>query len=184
MGGPFTYLIMELVWALPVVALQWAVGRATLWAHRRTLLLGVLIPTAYLSLADAVAIERGIWALSPVLTTNVALLSLPLEETLFFCLTNTMVVQGLILPWAGEPLRARARRHEAAPRVRPSRRAPARAGPPLHGPRQAGFITAVQVARRSKRRWTRHRESDWAARTSAGVGFGAHIALNTADATR
>ncbi len=95
--GQYTYLIMELGWALPVVALQWVLGRETLLARWRILVLGVGIPTLYLSSADALAIRVGIWTLNPERTLNLWVGALPVEEAIFFCLTNTMVVQGLLL---------------------------------------------------------------------------------------
>ena len=97
----WTYLIFELGWALPVIVLQWVVGRDFLLARWRILLLGVAIPTLYLCAADAFAIRIGIWHLNPELTTNVWLGGLPLEEGVFFLLTNVMVVQGLLLVDAG-----------------------------------------------------------------------------------
>jgi lycopene cyclase domain-containing protein len=95
--GHFTYLVMELVWALPVIALQWALGHRVLRARFRVLALGVLIPTLYLSTADALAIRVGIWTLNPERTLGIWIGGLPIEEAVFFFLTNTMVVQGLIL---------------------------------------------------------------------------------------
>ncbi len=95
--GHWTYLVFELAWALPVIVGQWVVGRDRLLAHRRILLLGVAIPTLYLCAADAFAIRVGIWRLSPELTTNVWLGGLPLEEGVFFLLTNIMVVQGVLM---------------------------------------------------------------------------------------
>ena len=97
MMGHWTYLVFELAWALPVIVGQWAVGRDRLLAHRRLLLIGVAIPTLYLCAADAFAIRVGIWHLSPELTTNVWLGGLPLEEGVFFLLTNIMVVQGMLM---------------------------------------------------------------------------------------
>jgi len=110
MAGPLTYILMELVWALPVVLLQWTLGHCTLRSRWRVLVPAVALPTVYLSLADSLAIRRGIWTLNPDLTLNVAPLGIPVEEALFFLLTNIMVVQGLLLlREPGEPL-ARARR--------------------------------------------------------------------------
>lgn len=97
MTGPWTYLVFELAWALPVVVGQWIVGRERLLTQWRLLLLGVAIPTLYLCAADAFAIRVGIWRLSPELTTNVWIGALPLEEGVFFLLTNVMVVQGVLL---------------------------------------------------------------------------------------
>ncbi|WP_380674423.1 lycopene cyclase domain-containing protein [Salinigranum sp. GCM10025319] len=55
------YLGAILAWAGPVLALQWGFGWPVLWATRRTLTLGVAVPTLYFWLADWVAIELGIW---------------------------------------------------------------------------------------------------------------------------
>ena len=101
--GQWTYLIFELAWALPVIVGQWIVGRDRLLAHWRLLLLGVAIPTLYLCAADTFAIRVGIWHLSPELTTNVWIGALPLEEGVFFLLTNVMVVQGVLLFEGGRP---------------------------------------------------------------------------------
>jgi len=95
--GHWTYLIYELVWALPVIAGQWALAHRVFHANLRTLLLGIAIPTLYLGAADALAIRVGIWTLNPDLTLGVWLGGLPLEEGVFFLLTNVMVVQGIIM---------------------------------------------------------------------------------------
>jgi lycopene cyclase domain-containing protein len=97
MLGHLTYLIFELVWALPVLALQWVVGRGILWRRRETLVLALLIPTLYLSCADSVAIANGIWTLHADRIVGIRLGNLPLEEALFFLLTNAMVVQSILL---------------------------------------------------------------------------------------
>jgi len=91
------YLGAILAWAAPVLALQWAVGAPQLWARRRLVVLGTLVPTTYLCVADRVAIEYGIWTLSPRYTTGVEIAGLPVEEALFFVVTNLFVVQGLVL---------------------------------------------------------------------------------------
>lgn len=91
------YLGAILAWAAPVLALQWAVGAPQLLARRRLVGLGTLVPTAYLCVADRVAIEYGIWMLSERYTTGVEVAGLPVEEALFFLVTNLFVVQGLVL---------------------------------------------------------------------------------------
>lgn len=107
--GHLTYLGMELIWAVPVIALQWIIGHRTLRAHFRLVLLAVLLPTTYLSTADALAIRVGIWALNPELTLGIWIGGLPLEEAVFFLLTNAMVVQGLLLALNFEGLKLRPR---------------------------------------------------------------------------
>ncbi|MFB6217690.1 MAG: lycopene cyclase domain-containing protein [Halobacteriaceae archaeon] len=97
------YLGAILVWAAPVAALQWAVGGPHLWRVRRTLALAVAVPTAYLWLADRLAIGLGLWQFSPERTTGLAVLGLPVEEAVFFLMTNILVVQGvLLLYWVVE----------------------------------------------------------------------------------
>jgi len=91
------YLGAIVAWATPVLALQWAVGAPQLWARRRLVALGTLVPTTYLCVADRVAIEYGIWTLSGQYTTGVEIAGLPVEEALFFLVTNLFVVQGLVL---------------------------------------------------------------------------------------
>ncbi|SDY00996.1 lycopene cyclase domain-containing protein [Halobellus clavatus] len=91
------YLGATLAWAAPVIALQWAVGAPQLWARRRLVTVGTLVPTLYLCTVDRVAIELGIWVLSEQYTTGLYLLGLPVEEATFFLVTNLFVVQGLVL---------------------------------------------------------------------------------------
>ena len=95
--GQFTYLALLCGWALPVIFFQWAVGRDKLLKQRRVLVLGTLIPTVYLGLADVLAIRTGIWRFNPELTLDLWLGGLPLEEGAFFLLTNIMVVQGIMI---------------------------------------------------------------------------------------
>jgi lycopene cyclase domain-containing protein len=91
------YLRTLLIWATPVLALQWSVGWPVLATHRRTAALGVLVPTAYLCLVDRLAIAIGLWQFDPTATTGITLLGLPIEEALFFLLTSGFLVQGLVL---------------------------------------------------------------------------------------
>jgi lycopene cyclase domain-containing protein len=91
------YLGAILVWACPVAALQWAVGGPHLWRVRRTLVVAVAVPTAYLWLADRLAIGLGLWRFSAERTTGLELAGLPLEEAVFFLMTNVLVVQGVLL---------------------------------------------------------------------------------------
>ncbi|MFC6794291.1 lycopene cyclase domain-containing protein [Halobaculum halobium] len=91
------YLGAIAAWAAPVLALQWAVGAPQLWARRRLVALGTLVPALYLCLVDRIAIEYGIWVLSERYTTGVHVAGLPVEEAVFFLVTNLFVVQGLVL---------------------------------------------------------------------------------------
>ena len=104
-GGwqPGTYLALELAWALPPIALQWFFGGDILWRNRRLVLLALVSLTLYLSGADAIAIGAGTWSIDPAQSTGLLLGGiLPIEEFLFFGLTNTLVTFGLVLVWAAE----------------------------------------------------------------------------------
>jgi lycopene cyclase domain-containing protein len=92
-----TYLVYELAWALPVIAIQWAVAGRELWRCRRALTLTVLAATCYLAACDAFALGHGIWRVDPHRTLGIRLGPLPLEEFLFYLLTNIMAAQGFIL---------------------------------------------------------------------------------------
>ncbi len=91
------YLGLILVWASPILALQWLVGGAQLWVRKRLWLSATLVPTLYLWIADRIAIGQGIWSISEVYTTGLQLFGLPIEEATFFLMTNFLVVQGLLL---------------------------------------------------------------------------------------
>jgi lycopene cyclase domain-containing protein len=100
---PGTYLALELTWALPPIVLQLAFGADILWHHRRLVLLSLLPSTFYLCIADVLAIGAGTWTINPARSLNVYLGGgLPLEEIVFFTLTNTLVVFGMVLGLARE----------------------------------------------------------------------------------
>ena len=99
------YLGLILAWVGPVLAGQWAYGGHVLWRNRRIWLPGAAVPTIYLWLADRLALGSGIWGVSGELTTGLHLFGLPIEEAIFFAVTNLMVVQGLLLfLWVTERL--------------------------------------------------------------------------------
>lgn len=90
------YLGLILVWALPVLALQVALGGDQLWRRAPQIYLPVAFSTLYLWLGDAYAIGQGIWWIAPEYTLPWRLGGiLPLEEMLFFLISNLMVCQGL-----------------------------------------------------------------------------------------
>jgi lycopene cyclase domain-containing protein len=95
---PGTYLGLELAWALPPIALQLIVGADVLWRHRRRVAAAVLGLTLYLGAADFLAIGAGVWTIDPAQSLNFFLGGeLPVEELVFFLLTNTLVICGLTL---------------------------------------------------------------------------------------
>jgi lycopene cyclase domain-containing protein len=91
------YLGLILVWAAPVLAAQWYIAAPYAAALPRVFALAVTVPTLYLQVADRIAIGAGIWSISPRYTTGLHLAGLPIEEALFFLVTNLLVVQGVLL---------------------------------------------------------------------------------------
>ena len=91
------YLGAILAWSAPVLFIQWVVGLPQLWYQRRVVAVGVAAPTLYLWVVDRVAIATSIWHISARHTTGLDIAGLPVEEALFFAVTNLFVVQGLVL---------------------------------------------------------------------------------------
>ena len=103
LGGRWLYAGLILTWGAPPLALHWFYGGDTLWTLRRTAIPAFLLSTAYLWVADRIAIGAGIWSISTRYSTGWTLLGLPLEEALFFVVTNLLVIQALLLffRWTG-----------------------------------------------------------------------------------
>ena len=95
---PGNYLALELVWALPPIALQLAFGADILWRYRRLVLLVILSLALYLSATDAIAITLGTWTINPEKSLDLLIAGLlPIEEFLFFLLTTTLITFGIVL---------------------------------------------------------------------------------------
>jgi lycopene beta-cyclase len=95
--GHLTYLVLEVIWAAPVLLLQWAFGYRPLFRSARLVALAVLVPTLYLAVADGIAIHAGIWRLHPNRIIGINFAGLPIEEIIFFLATNLMIVQTVVL---------------------------------------------------------------------------------------
>ena len=96
MDERLTYFALLLGWALPPIVLQWVAGWKWLNQHRSVWFLGILIPTLWLVFADSTALEV-VWTIAPDKRTGLMLQNVPLEEAIFFLLTNTLVVQSFML---------------------------------------------------------------------------------------
>lgn len=95
------YLTLILSWALLPIILQFAFGADILWHYGRLLFWGIVPPTLYLGAADALAIRAGTWTISSEQTVGLKLGGiLPLEEFIFFLVTNILVVFGVTLVMA------------------------------------------------------------------------------------
>ena len=91
------YLLYELAWALPVIGVQWVVAGRELWRRRRVLALTVTLATLYLAACDAFALGHGIWRVDPRRVLGLHFGPLPLEEALFYLVTNIMAAQGFVM---------------------------------------------------------------------------------------
>ncbi|MFX0124998.1 MAG: lycopene cyclase domain-containing protein [Candidatus Hodarchaeota archaeon] len=92
------YLNLILIWALPPIMLQLLYGADILWEKKVPLVFFLLISTAYLSIIDALAISANIWTISLNTSTGILIGGiLPIEEMVFFLVTNVLIIFGLTL---------------------------------------------------------------------------------------
>lgn len=98
-AGTWAYLPFLLVWALPVLAVQWLVGARYLWRERGRWPWIVLGLGVYFTAADAIAIATGTWRFNARALVGPSLGPVPIEEVLFYLLTAAMVVQGFVVAW-------------------------------------------------------------------------------------
>ena len=95
-----TYAGLILVWASLPLAVQWGFGERVLRQGVKIWMPLWAIFTLYLCVADAYAISEGIWEITLATRSGIEIGNLPIEEALFFALTNLFVLQGLCL-WHG-----------------------------------------------------------------------------------
>ena len=94
---PGRYLTLILSWALLPIGLQLAYGADILLARWRLVLAASGLPTLYLWAVDLLAIGAGTWTIDPAQTTGLKLGALPIEEMIFFLLTNVLIGFGITL---------------------------------------------------------------------------------------
>jgi lycopene cyclase domain-containing protein len=91
-------LALELVWAGPIIVAQWLLGLDLMIRRWKVWLPGIAFPAVYLTFADTFGLGAHIWTVNPALSLRIILpFGVPLEELVFFLVTNTMLVQGLLL---------------------------------------------------------------------------------------
>ena len=100
---PLTYLSITLFWALPAIFPQLLYGADILWHYRKLVFFSILVPSAYLSLMDVFALSDTTWSISPEQTIGMLFFGiLPLEEVVFFFITNILITFGMTLLLAKE----------------------------------------------------------------------------------
>jgi lycopene cyclase domain-containing protein len=102
--GALTYLFLILIWAGPLILVQWLIGADILLKRWKVLIPGILVPTLYLTVVDSFPLHFSTWTINPTQSLNlfIPLLHVPVEEFVFFLATNTLIVQGLISLWMPE----------------------------------------------------------------------------------
>ncbi len=87
-----------LFWFLPLIILQWLVAWPILAPRWEILVVATVVIGGYLSWADWMAIQRGIWFFDHSQTTghNIAK-GMPWEEAAFFFLTSLLVAQSYLM---------------------------------------------------------------------------------------
>jgi len=94
----WTYLSIILFWALPPIIIQIIFGADILWHYRKLVFWSLFVPGLYLSLMDITALTDTTWSISPGQTTGILFFGiLPLEEVVFFFITNTLITFGMTL---------------------------------------------------------------------------------------
>jgi lycopene beta-cyclase len=91
------YLGLITAWCGPVLAGMTWLGYRHLWVDRRAVSLGIALPTLYLWAADRFALGDGIWDIATRYSLGFEPFGLPIEEAIFFLVTNVMVVLGLAM---------------------------------------------------------------------------------------
>lgn len=94
-GTPTFYLGSILWWVTPIIGLQWWIASSYIVKNWKKAVIAILLPSSYLCLVDHIALKEGVWIIQPNTSTGIMITnSLPLEEALFFFLTNVMIVLG------------------------------------------------------------------------------------------
>ncbi|KAG9875187.1 Lycopene beta-cyclase, partial [Aureobasidium melanogenum] len=96
--GAGTYMGLILVWAVPFLLLLWSLAyQFILGLPVTNTLVPIVVPTLYLWIIDTLALRRGTWVIESGTKLGTHLWpGLEIEEAVFFLLTNTLIVFGLV----------------------------------------------------------------------------------------
>ncbi|KAG9576841.1 Lycopene beta-cyclase, partial [Aureobasidium melanogenum] len=96
--GAGTYMGLILVWAVPFLLLLWSLAyQFILGLPITNTLVPIALPTLYLWIVDTLALRRGTWVIESGTKLGTHLWpGLEIEEAVFFLLTNTLIVFGLV----------------------------------------------------------------------------------------
>jgi len=95
--GSYNYLIHLFSWGGFFILVQFISGRKKILNNISLIILPSIIMTVYFSIADSISIGHGIWDFDPLQTTGIKLVNIPLEEILFFLVTNILITEAMVL---------------------------------------------------------------------------------------
>lgn len=82
-------------WSLLVIIVLWYITGAYIVQRYETFLLSVLMPSIYLCYVDVIALRARVWHINERTSLEIFMFDdLPLEEVIFFFITNIIVVMG------------------------------------------------------------------------------------------
>ena len=95
--GNWNYLFHLFSWSGFFVLIQLVFGWKKITENLKLIYVPTLIMTVYFSLADSVSIGNGIWTFDPAQTIGTKVGNVPLEEILFFLMTNLLITEAMVL---------------------------------------------------------------------------------------
>lgn len=109
--GSTDFFWLILIWGVPLIALQWLIGLDILIRHWKVWVLGIAVPTLYLTLAASIALGTPLWRVNLTQFTGslIPIVNVPIELVLLFLVVNMLIVQGLIFALNGRQIVARVR---------------------------------------------------------------------------
>jgi len=96
-GGQYTYFGLILVWAVPVMMLQWFVGGQVILHFWNETSMCIFALSTFLAATDQWAISNGIWEIQQKYSLPQLIHNLPFEELSFFFIASIMAVWGITL---------------------------------------------------------------------------------------
>lgn len=93
----FNYLFHLFSWGGFFILIQIIAGRKKIPKYISAIIIPSVIMTVYFSIADSISIGQGIWDFDSLQTTGIRIFNIPLEEILFFLVTNILITEAMIL---------------------------------------------------------------------------------------
>ncbi|MCC7207225.1 MAG: lycopene cyclase domain-containing protein [Anaerolineae bacterium] len=106
------YVVLVLVWAGPVILIQWLIGLDLLLRRWKVWIPSIVAVSAFMLFVDGTAITGRSRILNPTQTTGgmLPIVNMPVEQAVLVIALVTMCVQGMVLMMYNEVLLARVQR--------------------------------------------------------------------------